>query len=61
MSKGGGKNPTPIGLRKLDKGRHSEKSTQHKAHWFARCEDAPKGEKWVKLGEPYIPPCIPAE
>jgi len=59
MSKGGGKNPTPVGLKKPSKGSHSEKSTVHKACWFARCEDAPKGEKWIKFSSLFVPGCVP--
>jgi len=55
------KNPVPVGLHKLSKGSHSERSTTHKSHWFARCEDAPKGEKWSKFSIPYVPSCVPAE
>jgi hypothetical protein len=57
MAKGGSKIQVPTGMRKLEKKRGSEKNTTHKACWYARCEDAPKGEKWVKFSMPFTPKC----
>ena len=59
MAKGGSKVQVPTGMRKLEKKRGSEKNTQHKQCWYARCEDAPKGEKWVKFSLPFVPNCVP--
>ena len=59
MAKGGSKIQVPVGLRKLEKKRGSEKNLQHKACWYARCDDAPKGEKWTKFSLPSVPPCVP--
>ena len=50
----------PVGLKKLDKGRHSEKNTQHKADWF--CTNVRDGSNWKsgpKKSLPWIPSCIP--
>ena len=62
MGKAGGKNPLPVGLRKPNKGGHSEKSTQHKECWYQLMVQGPSG--WTggpKFSIPFVPPCIPAD
>ena len=59
MAKGAQK-VIPVGLKKLSKGRHSEKNTQHKADWFQPMIQTPSG--WVggpKQTIPWVPPCVP--
>ena len=47
----------PVGLKKPEKGRHSEKPT-HKADWFQRMN--PDGSGGPKSQWPWTPPCVPA-
>jgi len=58
MAKGG--RIVPVGLKKIEKGRHSEKPA-HKADWFQVMVQGPSG--WVggpKKTLPWTPPCVPA-
>jgi hypothetical protein len=64
MAKNGSKNPTPLGLRNVPKGAHSEKNTSHKACWYGLNLNVPtcptdNNGKERKMSLPYIPPCVP--
>lgn len=58
MAKGG--KLIPVGLKKVEKGRHSEKPS-HKSDWFQSMIFV--GSSWVggpKKTQPWQPPCVPA-